>query len=257
MNILKTIRNPKYSIFFSLLLLFTSCSQYENDSTETSNLKKSNSINFENRLLTDSEIEQIGISHNKYLSQLMENAQNFEDVKNNFTSIMNTESSEFISSRNLNSFIDSKRGMNVNNLVDFVYENEDYFNNHVELANKLVTLNNANDVESMQDVEISARATLSGIDLDMFLVNASVSINSLEFWESHSPTASSESHGDWKKADGISAAIGFIALTCVTAAIAVCVGSGGLAMPAVAVVAELAGIGLSSALSSAQTYFGI
>lgn len=257
MNIFKTIRNSKFSIFFSLLLLFTSCSQYENDDIEDSNLNKSSNVNFENRLLTDSEIEKIGINHNRYLAQLMNNAESINDVNNNFDAIMDADYNETINNNNLDAYLGSTQAMNAENLVDFVYVNEEYFNDHVELTNKLVALNNASDVESMREVEISARNSLSGIDLDMFLVNASVSINSLEFWESYSPSASPEDHGDWKKADGISAAIGFITLACVTAAIAVCAGTGGLIMPAVAVVAEVAGVGLGSALSSAQTYFGI
>lgn len=242
--------------------MLISCSKYDdnadsqyNDVKETSVPNVQTSI-FNDRLLTDQEITQIGIDHNNYLANLLSGAKNIDDAKNNFNTILNN-SGKIINTEDENNYINSTNAMNTNNLNVFISTNKDYFNDYEDLVNKLTQLNEANSEEGMLVVEKEARRTLKGIDLDMFLVNSSVSRASLRFWTEHSPNVTVEALTRWQHADGISAAIGFVVLACVTSAIAVFAGTGGLAIPAVAVVAEIAGIGLGSAMASAATYFRI
>lgn len=245
------------TLFFSFLMLFSSCSQY-NDYHDINEdfISIEKSTNFFDRVLTDIEIQQIGIDHNNYLDNVMRSSSDVSGVKIQFETILNN-SNLVIDNNDVKDYIASTNSMNTNNLIDFVTENKEYFNDFSELANQLRLLNGANDFTTMRSVTTQARNVLTGFDLDVFLVNSSVSTKSLEFWIDFAPGESVETHGDWKRADGIAAAIGFITVAVIVSALALCAGTGGLAMPAVAVVAEIAGIGLGSAISSACAYFGI
>ena len=257
MKILQTLRKPYLAMMLSSLVLFVSCSQYD-DAAEKEVYNKSN------RILTDDEITEIGINHNLSLTKLFsDNPQNLSDVTKK---ALELHSEKGLTEEVLNDYFNTIDKMDTQFLVDLIEEHKSSFVNSQLLQQKIIEIENVNSIAKLKAHEESTRNQLEGIDLDLYLVLTTVYQHSLEFWNNHvsqneelSKRAAAEGPGDWKKADGITASIGFLTYALVVAAISgVGIATGGTGIvPTVSLVASLLGIGFSSALASIYAFIGI
>ena len=221
------------------------------------------------RILSDNEIAEIGISHNDFLAELLvkQNGDRIftsSELKNNAIS----KYPDLTDHKNVSDLIvDESASLGINDFNLLIDNNTEFFNNpdllkHYVYQSALLTdeYSNYNDfIHSLNSLELSARKVLLGVDLDTYLVFSSVYKNSTKFWfdESNHINYPERAVNKVALADGLSASIGFITLAAVTSAVALSVGSGGLAVPAIIIVMELIGIGFAAALSSAAVILGI
>lgn len=107
---MKNLSIKSIAYFFASLMLFASCTQYDEESTEQNDLLVMKSSNFKDRHLTDEEIHQLGVDHNYYLTILLENANNLGDVETNFNSILSAQSKN-ISENMYDEYVNSTVGV--------------------------------------------------------------------------------------------------------------------------------------------------
>ncbi len=220
------------------------------------------------RRLNNSEIYNIGADHNFYLSQLLEGVvvtspNRFSVLKQNMVQLDPNLANH---NEDLDVFINySKTNSDLVGFNSFVDLNSDYFNDPASLKayvyNSTVLLSNCSDYSLFESLlvqlETSAQSELEGIDLDTYLVFASVFKSSVSFWTSDENDffdfPSQKTLGERvAQADGLSAAVGFVTLAFVTAGVsAATAATGGTGtVGAIAIVGSLLGIGFSSACSS-------
>lgn len=252
MNIFKLIRKPHFASFLAFLVLFVSCSQYDNneDLSEQELLTKSREHDKTVRLLTDAEIIQIGESHNTNLELLMSsNPTNLNEAKSRALAIYEKDG---LTSGDIDSYFAISDEFNTEYLTSLIEQAKSDFVDSDLLIQKLREIKTITDNNQLRQHEIATRNELQGVDLDTYLVVSTVYQFSGNFWSNHSPNMPVEAQADWREADGISAAIGFFTLAAAFAAIsAVGVATGGTGViPTVTIVASLLRIGASSALAS-------
>ena len=256
MNLLKTLRKSYFAIYLASLILFVSCSQYDN----TSNLE---SYSKKNRILTDNQILEIGIGHNTNLTELFSNnPQNLNDVTEKTLKIY---SEKGLNNKILNDYFSNVDKMNTNFLVDLIDNNKNNFVNSKLLTKKIIEIKGLNSIDLLKEHEKITREQLEGIDLDLYLVLSTVYQYSTEFWNEYIPkhkglserlltknNLALRTQPGWVEADGISAAIGFVTIAFAFAAIsAVGIATGGAGIiPTVGIVAGLLEISAQSTLAS-------
>lgn len=217
------------------------------------NHKKSNFFDKKNRLLTDREINQIGISHNEALLYILTTTSNnyvqtLEEFKQNIFQKypnLNESSSEIKSliesSRDI-SVIDFDRMVNLNSIIiNNPSKLKKYVNSASTLTDNYVSFEAFEN--ALMNLDNQARAELIGLDLDAYLVFSSVYKNSTKFWYEQNVYNSVKKFKPTRSG--------------VATGVAAAAGSGGLAMPVVAIVMELVGIGFGAALSSGAYLLGI
>lgn len=252
MNIFKLIRKPHFAAFLASLVLFVSCSQYENseDLSEQELLTKSRKHDKTVRLLTDAEIIQIGESHNTNLELLMSsNPTNLSEAKSRALEIYEKDG---LTSEDIDNYFDISDEFNTKYLTSLIEQAKTDFVDSDLLIQKLREIKTITDNNKLKQHEIATRNELKGVDLDTYLIVSTVYQFSGDFWSHHNPEIPVETQASWREADGISAAIGFFTLAAAFAAIsAVGVATGGTGViPTVTIVASLLRIGASSALAS-------
>lgn len=260
--------------FAALILgafVITGCSNEENDVSNTSYVKKETQFDNRQRILNDEQIRLIGIEHNNYLYDLLQLSEenptsNIDELKSIVEEKYST-SNEFTDSANL--IIDNSINLALEDLFLVIDKNpiltnnpnalKDLLRRTAELADNYT--DNARFLSDINQLKTEANNSLVGIDLDTYLIFSSVFENSTDFWFNSGNydniTTPMATRSQVAKADGISAAIGFLTLAAVTSALVIAAGSGGLATPAIYIVVELLGIGFSSALSSATVILGL
>jgi len=256
------MKNNNYSvksiaIFFASMMMFTSCSQYDNENN-SDELSKSNSHNKYERLLTDEDINQIGVSHNENLDLLFVNhPQNLLDVKERALSLYDGDE---LTEEDLDNYFEVANQFNMGYLTSIITEAESDFVNPALLIEKLNEINEINEIMNKTELiahENNTREQLVGVDLDTYLIVSTVFQFSGDFWSTKFPEASPVVVQGWREADGISAAIGFFTLAAAFSAIsAVGVATGGTGVIAtVTIVASLLNIGAFAALASIWSAF--
>lgn len=253
------MKNNNYSvksiaIFFASIMMLASCSQYDNENN-SDELSKTSSHNKYDRLLTDEEIIQIGVSHNENLDLLfVNNPQNLLDVKERALSLYDDDE---LTEEDLDNYYEVANQFNMDYLTSIITEAESDFVNPALLIEKLNEINEITNKTELIAHQNNTKEKLVGVDLDTYLIVSTVFQFSGDFWSTKFPDASPTVTKGWREADGISAAIGFFTLAAAFAAIsAIGVASGGTGViPTVTIVASLLRIGASSALASIYAAF--
>lgn len=244
---MKNLSIKSIATFFACLIMFVSSAQYQS-STNTKNSTKE--FNKYERILTDKEIIQLGIDHNDALAMLMaENPKNLTDISNR---AMTLYAEKGLNNELLESHLENTEYMNAQFLTNLINENKESFVNSDVLIKKILEADKIEGMKELKKHELETRKILEGVDLDTYLTLSVVSQYSLDFWSNKFPDAPVKKISDWKRADGISAAIGFLTTAAVIATVsAVGVATGGTGVvPTLAILGSLLGIGISSALSS-------
>lgn len=270
MTTLNFFRNP-YMALLAVLFLFPSCKKEIFQEPSTSLAKEASSYDKTSRILTDTEISEIGINHNNYLSELLtkpngDTVYTTSQLKDNailkFPQLASYQDASDL-------IIDESDSLGIQDFYILVDNNASSFNNPQLLKNFVyqasLLIDQYSDyntfVNALEIINSNAKNSLIGVDLDTYLVFSAVYKSSVGFWINDDNlnyfAAAGVSGSDVAKADGISAAIGFFTLAAVTSGLVIAAGSGGLATPAVVIVMELLGIGFSSALSSGAVILGL
>jgi hypothetical protein len=260
---MKYLRSKFTVLVLASLVFLTSCSQYDSFSEESPNLStidytelsRSSNYNKHDRILTDEDITQIAIGHNQQLSLLfINNPQTINDVNDR---VLELYSDKGLTREILFNYENEVNNMNTKTLTDLIDLSRADFVNSELLIKRLEEIRDINDVNDLKIHEAQVRTELRGLDLDTYLVVSNVYQHSLIFWQIKYPDTPNETQGDWKEADGISAAIGFLTMAAAFAAIsAFTVATGGTGVVAtVAIVAGLLEISAQSAIASVVEAF--
>lgn len=255
---MKFLRTKTTCLFLAFLMLFASCNQYddsapfENNSTD---MVYNKSYKKGDRLLTDQEIEQIGIDHNFNLDLLFAN--NPSSVKEVNQRAYSLYKDKGVTEKLLEDYAKDSDSINTDFLIGIIdFSKEDFIDSDL-LKTKISEIKIINKVVDLQAHETATRKLLTGIDLDTYLVTSTVYRYSLSYWEQHYPNATESQRSNWKEADGIAASIGFLTMAASVAAIStIGIATGGTGVIAtIGIIANLLEIGVGAALSSIYTFF--
>jgi hypothetical protein len=246
---MKNLKNviTAISFLFTMFIGINVDAQYSNSSMVE---KSSKEFNKYERILTDKEIIQYGIDHNRNLTRLMaENPKSLEDVSRVALDLYKEKG---LTNKLVQKHIANTEFMNTQFLTSLIKKNEESFVDSEMLIKKISELNTIIDIKGLKNHEDRTRKVLKGVDLDTYLTISIVSQYSLDFWSTKYPDATSNQKSGWKEADGISAGIGFLTIAAVfTVVSAVGLASGGTGViPTLTILGSLLGIGISSALAS-------
>lgn len=247
MNVLNFLRKPYIAIFLAITFLSSSCTQYQEDLKINFDKEKTH-VNKHNRLLTDTEIKQIGINHNLSLKNIFaSNPKNAEDVTK---MALELHKEEGLKKEDLVAFQNIVHNMNTRTLADLIKGASESFVDSKLLISKLFEIKRIKNVVDLKIHENDTRTQLKGIDLDTYLITSTVYQYSIEFWSKMA--LSKPAVSNWQEADGITASIGFLTLAGAFAVISgVGIASGGTGIiPTITIVASLLRIGASAALAS-------
>ncbi|SDG72221.1 hypothetical protein [Winogradskyella thalassocola] len=257
MNIFKTIRKTYFGTFLASLVLFTSFSQFGNSQNlnQQGILKKTKKHDKKIRLLTDSEITQIGKEHAANLELLMsKNPTKLNVVK---TTTLELYKDNGLTSKSIDNYFEISDQFSTKYLTSLIKQAQSDFVDSDLLIQKLREIKTITDNNQLMKHQNLTRNKLKGVDLDTYLLVSTVYQFSGDFWSTQNPDMPVETQASWREADGISAAIGFFTLAAAfTAIYAVGVATGGTGViPTVTIVASLLRIGASSALASIYAAF--
>lgn len=176
MNIIKFLRKPHLSIILASLILFASCSQYDDT------VINSEPVNKNERILSDKQIEKIGELHNENLRNAIKmiNSSNQKgenlSVKDAMINLeikdLTIEQKEFLYKKHSTFDIKTKKAEyeNISDYIDMIDEIFNNFKHHNEI------------VSGFKVIKQKAQKELVGQELENVLILLSIGENSTKFW---------------------------------------------------------------------------
>lgn len=182
---LKTKKNKTYlSFFFSFIVLFASCSQYE--TLESNDTKGSDHLlrkgYGDDRYFTDAQLDQIATWHNKFAEDaILAVDATSPTVEQDIRSEMTNFTLPDFPKNNLIQYYDSIDNIDINLIkTNYTPEVADFF------GRMEVVINNASNYNSIEtgfnQIEADAKRELKGTNIDMVLVMLKVGKKSAKLW---------------------------------------------------------------------------